>query len=93
MRFRVLAGLLADSTILSSCNYGSLFGSMGINTLPSIPGMPSLPDAGGSSQPGGGQSATGSGMMFLTKEWAVRGGDILAQKQCSLSVNVLTGTA
>jgi hypothetical protein len=75
---------------------GSLLGGTGMPNLPNLPGLPQLPGNGGQSQGGQGgsdQSSQDNGPKFLAKEWAVRGGDLFAQKEWSQSVNLeTTGT-
>jgi len=64
---------------------GSILGGMGISNLPSVPGMPQLPGQGGS-----GQASQDNGPTFTATQWAVRNGELFAQKEWSLSVNLKT---
>jgi hypothetical protein len=70
----------------SLTDVGSLLSGAGLSNLPSVPGMPQLPGTQGDTS----QASQDNGPTFLAKEWAVRGGDLFAQKQWSLTVSDVT---
>lgn len=83
-----MAGTTAGQT--PPLDLSGIFGSAGAGNLPGVPGGFTLP---GSSS--GGQSASqatdqGSGLTFTTQEWAVRGGELFAQKEWQTAVNMTT---
>lgn len=69
---------------------GSLLSGFGISSLPSLPGLPNLPGSGSPSQPGAEPGSSSPGPTFIAKEWAVRGGELFAQKEWSLSTTGAT---
>ena len=72
---------------------GSILGGLGVpdlSNLPNVPGLPQLPGGAGQSQGGSGQTSQDNGPTLLAKEWAVRSGELFAQKEWSLSVNQKT---
>ncbi len=60
---------------------------MGISNLPAVPG---LPQTDGQTQVQPNQAGQDSGPTFLSKEWAVRGGEYFASKQWNFTVNLET---
>jgi hypothetical protein len=68
----------------------SLSGILSGAGVPAIPGLPGGSNAAGPSQSGSGETNTGSGMTFTTTGWAVRGGDLFAQKEWQTSVTMTT---
>ena len=69
-----------------------ILGSLGVSNLPNVPGLPQLPGGNGQSQgnQGGSDQSQDNGPTFLAKEWAVRGGELFAQKEWQMSVNLAT---
>jgi hypothetical protein len=85
-----LSGTSAAGAGPSIPDLGSLLGGSGIPSLPGLPGASNLPALGGETQPGSGGSNPGSGMNFTTTGWAVRGGELFAQKEWQTSVAMTT---
>jgi hypothetical protein len=71
-------------------NLGNLLGGSGLPNLSGLPGMANLPGLGGQSQSGTPSTNSGSGMTLTASEWAVRGGELFAQKEWQTSVNMVT---
>ncbi len=88
-----MAGGAGSSGGTGLTDIGSLLSGAGFSNLPNVPGMPQLPGSAGGTPGGSSQTSQDNGPTFLAKEWAVRGGELFAQKQWNLSVTqVTTGT-
>jgi hypothetical protein len=85
------AGRLALWTLLSFERTNELWGHP-FTLLPNIPDLPQMPGSGVQSQGGqaGSNQSQDNGPTFLTQEWAVRNGELFAQKQWQTSVNMAT---
>lgn len=69
---------------------GSILSGTGIGGLPGLPGAPGASSSSAAGQDSGQGSEQGSGMTFTAKEWAVRGGELFAQKEWKTEVNMTT---
>ena len=69
---------------------GSLLGGSGLSGIPGLPGGSVIPGTDSQGASGSSASNSGSGMSFTATEWAVRGGELFAQKEWQTSVTMTT---